>query len=225
MTVIQDLDNREVSHEFLTTLLDAYVERQGLGAMPKADLDALILHLYVTHTGMQEADPYTLAKKFKIKESRVKTLLETAWVKFVDRPDSEVWTDIIQALSMVVIERESLEKAEVRFKLQNPGHMLYIRKEVRDLHGTATYSSAAERVVIPLETFNRLLDSVFINIFQQGEAVVPHIRAVYVRIRDLLGEEAPNLLEEQQTSKLGKVLEKGSQLAGIGNLILSSFSG
>lgn len=223
MSVIDDLDDQAVSHEFLTTLLDAYVERQGLGAMPKADLDALILHLYVTHTGMKEADPYILAKKFKIKESRVKTLLETAWVKFVDRSDSDVWTEILQALSIVVIERESLEKGEVRFKLQNPGHMLYIRKEVRDLHGTATYSSAAERVVIPLETFNRLLERVFVNIYHQDSSVVPRIRAIYVRIHDLLGEEAPNL-EEQQSSKLGIILEKGSQLTGIGQVIFKAFT-
>ena len=42
MSIIDDLDNEAVAHEFLTALLDSYVERQGLGAMPKADLDAFL---------------------------------------------------------------------------------------------------------------------------------------------------------------------------------------
>lgn len=224
MSIFDDLDPDQVG-PFLQELLSYYVERQGLGSMPKADLDALVIYLYMVHAGIEEADPYELSRKFKIKESRVKTLLESAWIKFVDKSEREVWVEIIQALSVARIERESLEKAEVRFKLQNPGHMPYFRKEVRNLQGTVTYSTAAERVVLSLDTFNSLLERVFRRVFEQDEESVQSIKAIYRHIKNnvLSPEEAPDL-DQRQTTKVGRSLERGAQLASIGGFIREIFT-
>ncbi|WP_429067954.1 hypothetical protein [Aeromonas bestiarum] len=62
---------------FLSELMENYVGQQGLGSMPKADLDALIVHLYLKHSGTQKVDVFALSETFRIKESRVKSLIET----------------------------------------------------------------------------------------------------------------------------------------------------
>lgn len=62
---------------FLRGLTDSYVEQQGLGSMPKSDLDALIIHLYLKYLGTQKVDDFALSEILKIKESRVKSLVET----------------------------------------------------------------------------------------------------------------------------------------------------
>jgi hypothetical protein len=80
---------------FLEELLDHYVERQGLGAMPKADFDALLVHLFLRRS-KEQFDSFTLSDHFRIKETRLKSLLETAAVKFEKRENHVIWFDIIK---------------------------------------------------------------------------------------------------------------------------------
>jgi len=214
--------------EFLEELMDHYVGRQGLGSMPKTDLDALIIHLYLKNSGASNVDVFSLSEIFKIKESRVKTLVETGWIKFSGKEEPDVWKDILISLSRVSIELESLEKGQIRFKLENPAHFRYFQKQVRLLGSTATYSPSSEQVVTQFETFNSVIDKVFSNILNKDESAVEPIKSIYRRIRnEIIG---PARFEEYRTGPkkegiLGKLLTRASELSSIGALVLDVFGG
>ena len=73
---------------FLNELLIEYVDRQGLGAMPKADFDALLLHLFLKYSG-ESFDSFQLSRLFKIREPRLKSLVSKAGVKFEKRSEQK----------------------------------------------------------------------------------------------------------------------------------------
>ena len=136
---------------YLSELLQNYVDQQGLGAMPKSDLDALILHLFVKYS-KRRLNSFELSGLFKITESRVKTLLEIAAVKFETSSEQEIWMTIIRDWKSSITEVSSIEKGQVVFKFENPGYFRYIQKETRNAGGTVIYSKSAESITISLAT-------------------------------------------------------------------------
>lgn len=212
---------------FLRDLMQSYVGQQGLGSMPKADLDALIIHLYLKYSGTQKVDVFALSETFKIKESRVKSLVESGWIKFSGKDEVEVWLDILASLSRVSIELESLEKGQVRFKLENPAHFRYFQKQVRLLESTATYSPSSEQVVTQFDVFNKVINRVYLSVLNDSqEQAHESITAIYKRIRnDIIGPERFEAYRsgDQQKSRLGKSLTKAAELAGIASLVISVF--
>lgn len=213
--------------EFLSELLGNYVDLQGLGAMPKGDLDALIIHLYIKYSGMSVIDTFELSQKFRIKESRVKSLIHTGWVKFSDKSEKAVWKEIIHSLSHVSIELESLEKGQIRFKLENPGHFIYLQKEVRALGGIASYSPGSEQVVMSFDMFNKVLDRVFLETLEQSKDSVSSIRKIYVHLKnDVIGKnKIQELIEgDKRESILGQCIERASHLTSIGQFVIAAMA-
>lgn len=214
---------------FLRDLMQNYVGQQGLGSMPKADLDALIIHLYLKYSGTQKVDVFALSETFKIKESRVKSLVETGWIKFSGKDEIEVWLDIISSLSRVSIELESLEKGQVRFKLENPAHFRYFQKQVRLLESTASYSPSSEQVVTQFDVFNKVINRVYLSVLADSQSKANDaIKAIYKRIRnDIIGPERFETYRtgEKQKSPLGQSISKAAELAGIASLVISVFGG
>lgn len=214
---------------FLRDLMKNYVGQQGLGSMPKADLDALIIHLYLKYSGTQKVDVFALSETFKIKESRVKSLVETGWIKFSGKDEPEVWREIIDSLSRVSIELESLEKGQVRFKLENPAHFRYFQKQVRLLESTATYSPSSEQVVAQFDVFNKVINRVYENVLSdQQDQINEPIKAIYRRIRnDIIGPVRFEAYRtgDKQDSVLGQSLTRASELAGIAALVIDVFGG
>lgn len=212
---------------FLRDLMQNYVGQQGLGAMPKADLDALIIHLYLKYSGTQKVDVFALSETFKIKESRVKSLVETGWIKFSGKDEIEVWLDIISSLSRVSIELESLEKGQVRFKLENPAHFRYFQKQVRLLESTASYSPSSEQVVTQFDVFNKVINRVYQSVLTDSQAQANDaIKAIYRRIRnDIIGPERFEAYRtgDKQKSPLGQSISKAAELSGIASLVISVF--
>ena len=102
--------------EIFDSIFKEYVTEHGLGGMSKADLDALLLWLVVSKQG--DINSFEISNTFKIKEGRVKSLLETAAVKFDKTADYEAWQEILSMLSKVEFDIESLEKGQVRFQLK-----------------------------------------------------------------------------------------------------------
>lgn len=214
---------------FLSELMENYVGQQGLGSMPKTDLDALIIHLYLKHSDTQKVDVFALSETFKIKENRVKSLVETGWIKFSGKDEPEVWLEIIISLSRVSIELESLEKGQIRFKLENPAHFRYFQKQIRLLESTATYSPSSEQVVAQFDVFNKVINRVYENVLRerQGQINEP-IKAIYRRIRnDIIGPERFEAYRtgDKQETVLGRSLTRASQLSGIAALVIDVFGG
>lgn len=227
--MLEKITEDEKKSAFLKELMEGYVGQQGLGSMPKADLDALIIHLYLKYSETQKIDVFELSEIFKIKESRVKSLVETGWIKFSGKDELDVWKEIINSLSRVSIELESLEKGQIRFKLENPAHFRYFQKQVRLLESTATYSPSSEQVVTQFDVFNKVINRVYESVLQDTqEQINEPIKDIYRRIRnDIIG---PERFEEYRTgdkqeSILGKSLTKASELAGITALVIDVFGG
>ena len=93
---------------FLNRLLIEYVDRQGLGAMPKSYFDALLVHLFLDYS-TKRFDSFELSRLFKIRESRLKTLIASAGVKFERRSEQEIWMEILEKWKDSLKEIESAE--------------------------------------------------------------------------------------------------------------------
>lgn len=224
--MLQKINVEQRAH-FLTELMENYVGKHGLGTMPKADLDALIIHLYLKYSNTSRVDVFELAEIFKIKENRVKSLVETGWIKFSGIGEVDVWLEIIRSFSRVSIELESLEKGQIRFKLENPAHFRYFQKQVRLVESTVTYSRSSEQVVAQFEAFNKVINRVYEKILQDKQSEINEsVKAIYKRIRnDIIG---PERFEEYRSgnkkeTRLGQALNRGAQVASIAALAVDFF--
>lgn len=111
--------------QVLEELLDAYVGTQGLGAMPKQDFDALVIHLYLKHS-KKKYDPFELSKLFKIRESRLKSLRALGAVKYGNQDELNNWTKIIAAIKDGKFDVANRERGDIRFKLTDPSFFRFV---------------------------------------------------------------------------------------------------
>lgn len=225
--IIKDIPKSNHS-EFLEELLSHYVDKQGLGGMPKPDLDALIIYLYTKHGDNKKFDAFELGQRFMIKESRVKSLYETGLIKYSGLTEGKAWIDILIKLKSTKFELESNEKSQIRFKFENPALYKYFQKRLRVIGGTAPYSSSYEVVTISLDTFFELLEHVYDSSqtqFATTEMEVIHtlIEPVVKRLGTSLGKKKLQELQGKEglKSKAGKALESASSMAGIGGFVLA----
>ena len=157
------MDIRPEKHsDFLSELLFHYVEKQGLGGIPKLDIDALIIYLYTEYSNKnKDFDAFSLGQKFMIKESKVKSLYETGLIKYSGLTEGKAWIEILTKLITTKFELESNEKGQIRFKFENPALFKFFQKRLRVIGGTATFFSSYETITISLETFFELLEHVY----------------------------------------------------------------
>lgn len=212
--------------DFLAELLSHYVDKQGLGGIPKADLDALIVYLYTVYSGKTPFDSFALGQRFMMKESRVKSLYETGVIKYGRLSEGCAWIDILEKLKATKFELESIERAQVRFKFENPALYKYFQKRLRYLGGTASFSSASETITISLDTLFELLDHLYDKSQTQFKTVDmvkihPLIEAVIKRIGVSLGKKKLKELQGKVglATKAGKALDAASKMAGIGGFV------
>ncbi len=219
-----DLIPKNRRGDFLAELLAAYVDQQGLGAMPKGDLDALIVHLFVKYGKDMEFDSFKLSQLFRIRETRLKSLYVTASVKFDQLTDADAWVALAKNLEKDRFEFESLERGQIRFKLENPALYRYLQKWLRMNGGAATYSAASELVTISLGLFFETLEDVYnkcdTELYDRSREIRTHVDNVINQVLQSIGKERLNALKEAGVSdKLGSILDKASKLLSIGTKI------
>lgn len=224
--LLKDIPGKKHS-EFLSAFLQHYVDKQGLGGIPKQDLDGLIVYLYVKYSG-KDFDAFALGQIFRIKEQRVKSLYETGLIKYSGLTEGTAWVEILKKLTETKFELESSERGQIRFKFENPALYKFFQKRLRVLGSAATYSSISETVTITLETYFHLLDHLhdksqtdFRTV--EMDEILPLIGEVIKKLGSSLGKTK---LKELNTVKgkataAGKALSTASSLAGIGSLVLA----
>ena len=79
-SIIKDIPKNKHS-EFLEELMKHYIDKQGLGGIPKTDFDALLVYLYTKYSG-KAFDVFSLSQRFMVKEARIKSLYETGLIKY-----------------------------------------------------------------------------------------------------------------------------------------------
>jgi hypothetical protein len=206
-------------------ILGAYVGENGLGGMQKSDFDAFLL--WHIASGQEEFDPFVLSDWFKIKESRVKTLLETAAVKFSETTQIEAWGEILRQFATAEIDVESLEKGQVRLPLSNAALFRWFQARVRANRTTVQYNRSTEEVTINIDALYQILDQLWVD-----EALGPawggktlaeareHIRQTIGRIGKKVGGNDLEDLRQRKTSKLKSRLSAAANLASIGTLLV-----
>ena len=212
--------------KFLGEFFTHYVDKQGLGGIPKPDLDALIVYLYTKYSG-KPFDAFELGHIFMLKEARVKSLYEIGLIKYSGLTEGGAWIEILDMLKNTKFELESSEKGQIRFKFENPALYKFFQKRLRVLGSTATFSSSFEIVTIPLDTFLELLDHIYDQSQTQFAAtetdeIRPLVESVVARLGTSISKRKLKELrgEEGLATRAGKALDQGGKLANIGRFVL-----
>lgn len=216
--------NNDQKSEIFDRIFKEYVTEHGLGSMAKSDFDALLLWLVVsTQTNINS---FEISNKFKIKESRVKSLLETAAVKFDNTDDFQAWLLILKILAEVDFDIESLEKGQIRFQLKNPMLFRWFQEKVRSLNSTCSYHRGSEQITMNLDVIYHLFDLLWeedhLGPSWQGDVLLEAQSNIQTAIGNVGQKIETNILEElreMKKPKLKNVIEKGSTLGNIGDLI------
>lgn len=202
-----------------------YIDKQGLGGIPKTDFDALLVYLYTKYSG-KEFDVFNLSQRFMVKEARIKSLYETGLIKYSDFTEGKAWIEILEKLKTTKFQLESNERGQVRFKFENPALYKYFQKRLRVIGGTAPYSSASETVTIPLDTLFELIEHIYDESQTQFSTVEmdqihPLIKSVISKIIKSLGKKKISLLQGKEGlgSKAGKALDTAIKMENIGKIL------
>ena len=215
----------EQKAEIFDGIYEEYVRRHGLGGMSKTDLDALIVYLIVKKG--KDINSFDLSNEFKITESRVKSLLEQAAVKFDNRTMEDAWTDLLKVFERIEFDVESLEKGQIRFQLSDPMLYRWLQDRVRSLGSTSSYTKSSEQVTLNLETFFRIMEFLMneksISENWTGEGLViarKRIQSIIEAIKASIKKNSLEDLRKDKFQKLKSAIEIGAALTEIGGFLL-----
>jgi hypothetical protein len=206
-----------------------YVATHGLGGMGKSDLDALILWSFAE--ALDNHDHFFLGQKFKVKESRIKSLLATGEVKFDDTFDAVAWQKVLNDLSKASFSVESIEKGQIRFHLGKQHYFRHIQRQARELNDSFEQKASSEYVIANLSTLYKILDNAWnadnFGKDWNGDVLIKARENIKHTIGNIGRAVEGNELEQlrnAKSSKLFKAIEQGSKLASIGSLIVGLYS-
>lgn len=203
----------------LDRIFEVYVDRQGLGAIHKQDFDALLVYLYSKFAHDDKFDVFLLGEELKLSEARVKSLYQTGFLKFGDTSEAEAWVSISEQISKSRFEVDSIEKEQIRFKLENPGHYRFLQNRVRKLGGTVSYAKSSEIVTISLSTLADSLEAV--SDLSESKMPTKHLDEIQKGVKRTVNQIAKTLGKEKLKKLSGKknhlanALDKLAKLAGI----------
>lgn len=226
MGKIIDKIPKKHQEEMLGEIVGHYVDQQGLSAMPKRDFDALLVHLFLKYANVQHPDCFELSELFKTTEARLKNLLELAAVKYDTDGEVQAWSAILEKLGSSKFEVESLEKGDLRFKLEHPGHFRFVQMRFRRAGATITYSKASETAKTSLSSFLQVLNSLVKD--QKDEEMktklLDGVSRTLMAVAGSLGKDRlEKLAGEEEKSTLLQHLDTGSKLASIGAAVKTVF--
>jgi len=209
---------------FLKDILEYVVDRNGLASIPKADMEACFLFFYRKHVN-PDINLYNLSKIFKIKESKLKSLMELFSLKFnQDDPSNDDNNKIIflELMSTVLFHIESHEKVEISFQFDRLEYISLLRYYFRKVKGAVRFNSGSEQVIV---NQNRLYD-VLDLLWEENKLNNPSncnilIQKIIENIGESIDNEIRNELRKKPESILNKTLIYGSKLSSIGNFITS----
>jgi len=210
---------------FLKMILKAYVDQQGLGALPKPDLDSLIIYAFLQNTNDSYSN-FELSQLFKIKESRIKSLRELGAVKYehlgiID--EKIIWVKVFKQILNSMLEVESYDKSQLRFHLDDPAIYRYLQKEVISFGGHVNYNKSSEQVIISYSSFSKLIDHTYNKFFKDKikqadlnkeiKNLLEKFKIEKEKIKEITGE---TVIEKKINNSLGLM----SDLSSIGQFII-----
>lgn len=213
---------------FLKDLLEYVVEKNGLASIPKSDMEACFVYLYKKYVN-KNCDLYTLSKKFKIKESKLKGLMELFLLKFNDdnKPtDEDILLDILLNAKFQI---ESVEKVEVNFHFSKIEYVPIIKNYFRLINGSVNYNINSESIIVNQNRLYDVLDYIWKQ-HKKDEIKEDSPKWKIQKIIGLLGnsidDEIRNKLRESDVKKksnLRQIIDYASKLAGIGSFVMQFY--
>ena len=91
------LMNNDEKIYFVDKFLEVYLSN-GLGSLPKSEIDTLVFHLLMSSTEFRGKSNYELASQFKIPESRIRTLRLNSALKYEEINSKAVLSRIVERL-------------------------------------------------------------------------------------------------------------------------------
>jgi hypothetical protein len=211
--------------DYLKELLDYVVEKNGLASVPKQDMEACFVYLYKKHVD-QNIDIYNLSKIFKIKESKLKSLMELFYLKFNDndsRSDDEKFIDLIIDTQF---EIESFEKVQISFHFNKIEAFQLLQEYFRRCKGSVKFDKIAESVIVNQNRLYDVLDMIWDHEKEKSveeSDLENKIQKIIGNIGNSIDEEMRKKLREKKQSKFHQSIEYASHLAGIGSLIITLY--
>jgi hypothetical protein len=223
--VVFDKIPEERREDYLRELLDYVVERNGLASIPKADLEACFVYLYKKHAE-PDIDLYSLSRLFRVKESKLKGLLELFHLKFgggEGRTDNEV---ILSILSATRFSIESFERVQISFHFRQIEFFALLQHFFRRENSYIRYDRSAELAAVNQNALYAVLDRIWTE--EDPAAGRPgsgreQVRTIIGNIGRSLDSEMRNELRKKPGSAFFKNLKNAGTLAGIGKTVLDIY--
>lgn len=191
--MLERLSDKEKS-ELFDHIFNEYVVKPGLGGMSKTDFDAYFLWQVSNSLGID--DVFQLSQIFKVKESRVKSLLHSADLKFNDLSHDEAWHEILELLVVVPFDLTKFSEGKVSFQLKKIVMYRWIQAEFRKHGYSTTFNASSENVTLSLDGFIVVLAELERNSSADKQQVA------------LISTKLNKLIEEtSDKSKIKKVLQ------------------
>jgi hypothetical protein len=158
---------------FKRDFLNSYL-KLGLGAMPKTDIDSLVMHLIDLY-GVDDSGPLagysnqTVSERLRTPVSKIKRMRYDAALKFGSEIEVEAKGRLLAALSKASLEPEH---DKITLIIEDTLAKNWLQGQLKMKQQIFDYSFNAEILKVPVEGLFQVLDSVFdsgqIEKFREG---------------------------------------------------------
>jgi hypothetical protein len=207
---------------YLKDLLEYVVDKNGLASIPKQDLEACFVYLFKKHVN-SDCDIYTLSKLFKIKESKLKSLMELFYLKFINDDNESDEMIFLTLLSNVNFQIESIEKVEINFHFNKIEYYSLFQQFFRKIGGSIKFDKYSESVIVNQNRLYDVLEYIWSSeeLDIENSEIKKFIQKIIGNIGNSIDKELRMKLRENKDSKLSQAITYASNLAGIGSFIIT----
>lgn len=151
--------NNNEKINFTDEFLSVYLSN-GLGSLPKSEIDILVFHLLVSGIDFRGMSNYELASRFKIPESRIRNLRLNSALKYEDINSKAILSKIVERL-VNSDQFAEFESGKIEVSLENPIEKRELENHLKMQGHFAEYTLNSEVLrIAPV----RLLELIIANV-------------------------------------------------------------
>lgn len=189
--------------------IDAFITERGLGAISKKDYELLVFHHLSSSTSLKSDGNYLLANRFKVTETRIKSLRLEASIRHKPANHKAVLSGITQRI-IDEMNKPDFSGGIVSITLENPIDRLEFEHAVKTAKHSVEYGINREILKIEaLALFEIILDNV-----EQAEMRFKEIVQAHIKTKAKQQEVLDNTLTLRQ-----KINKLGQEITGNGGAV------
>jgi len=151
--------NQKEKISFTEEFLKIYLAN-GLGSLPKSEIDLLVFHLLVSSSDYSSMSNYQLAGQFKIPESKIKSMRLNSALKYENIDSNEILKRIAERIANSD-QLTELQSGKVEISLENPVEQRELENFLKKQGHFAEYTLNTEVLRIsPLRLFQLIVSNV-----------------------------------------------------------------